>query len=41
MLTRNFKSPGKLPTAQHERWLEVWQKVFTLQQEIREKENKG
>ncbi|KAK4189694.1 putative ATP-dependent RNA helicase [Podospora australis] len=38
MLTRNFKSPGKLPTAQHERWLEVWQKIFTLAQENREKE---
>ncbi|KAK0744735.1 P-loop containing nucleoside triphosphate hydrolase protein [Apiosordaria backusii] len=38
MLTRNFKSPGKLPTAQHERWLEVWQRIFTLAQETREKE---
>jgi ATP-dependent RNA helicase DHX29 len=28
MLTRCFRSPGKLPTAQHERWLEVWQRVF-------------
>ncbi|KAK4154051.1 P-loop containing nucleoside triphosphate hydrolase protein [Chaetomidium leptoderma] len=37
MLTRCFKSPGKLPTAQHERWLEVWQRVFTLAQEAREK----
>ncbi|KAM7187023.1 ATP-dependent RNA helicase DHX29 [Rhypophila sp. PSN 637] len=37
MLTRSFKSPGKLPTAQHERWLEVWQKIFTLAQETREK----
>ncbi|KAK4168268.1 putative ATP-dependent RNA helicase [Cladorrhinum sp. PSN259] len=41
MLTRNFKNPGKLPTAQHERWLEVWQRIFTLQQEIREKEVKS
>ncbi|KAK0708586.1 P-loop containing nucleoside triphosphate hydrolase protein [Lasiosphaeris hirsuta] len=37
LLTRSFKSPGKLPTAQHERWLEVWQKIFTLAQENREK----
>ena len=37
MLTRSFKSPGKLPTAQHERWLEVWQRIFTLAQETREK----
>lgn len=37
MLTRSFKSPGKLPTAQHERWLEVWQRVFVLAQEVREK----
>ncbi|KAK3316996.1 P-loop containing nucleoside triphosphate hydrolase protein [Apodospora peruviana] len=37
MLTRSFKSPGKLPTAQHERWLEVWQRIFTLAQENKEK----
>ncbi|GAB1319740.1 ATP-dependent RNA helicase DHX29 [Madurella fahalii] len=37
MLTRSFKSPGKLPTAQHEKWLEVWQRIFTLAQEAREK----
>ncbi|ROT36516.1 helicase associated domain-containing protein [Sodiomyces alkalinus F11] len=37
LLTRAFKQPGKLPTAQHERWLEVWQKVFS--QELN-KENK-
>ena len=41
MLTRNFRNPGKLPTAQHERWLEVWQRIFTLQQEMREKEVKN
>ncbi|KAM0333990.1 hypothetical protein ACHAQA_001010 [Verticillium albo-atrum] len=29
MLTRAFKQPGKLPTAQQERWLEVWQKIFS------------
>jgi ATP-dependent RNA helicase DHX29 len=37
MLTRNFKTPGKLPTAQHVRWLEMWQRIFTLAQETREK----
>jgi ATP-dependent RNA helicase DHX29 len=37
MLTRSFKSPGKLPTAQHERWLVVWQRVFALAQVGREK----
>ena len=36
-LTRSFKNPGKLPTAQHERWLEVWQRIFTLAQENRDK----
>lgn len=29
MLTRSFKSPGKLPTTQHERWLDMWQKIFS------------
>ncbi|KAM0610545.1 hypothetical protein ACHAP1_001791 [Verticillium nonalfalfae] len=29
VLTRAFKQPGKLPTAQQERWLEVWQKIFS------------
>lgn len=28
LLTRSFKQPGKLPTPQQERWLEVWQKIF-------------
>jgi ATP-dependent RNA helicase DHX29 len=35
MLTRSFRSPGKLPTAQHERWLEVWQRVFAGVEEAR------
>ena len=39
MLTRAFKNPGKLPTAQHTRWMDVWQKLFTLAMEIREKAN--
>ncbi|KAK2609327.1 hypothetical protein QQS21_002108 [Conoideocrella luteorostrata] len=29
LLTRSFKQPGKLPTAQQEKWLEVWQRLFT------------
>ncbi|TPX16559.1 uncharacterized protein E0L32_003853 [Thyridium curvatum] len=29
MLTRSFKQPGKLPTAQHERWLDAWQRIFS------------
>ncbi|KAK3942928.1 ATP-dependent RNA helicase DHX29 [Diplogelasinospora grovesii] len=37
MLTRSFKSPGKLPTAQHERWLDMWQRIFTLFQEGKDK----
>ncbi|KAK9444538.1 pre-mRNA-splicing factor ATP-dependent RNA helicase PRP22 [Metarhizium brunneum] len=32
LLTRSFKQPGKLPTAQQEKWLEVWQKLFTQDQ---------
>ncbi|KAJ2894187.1 ATP-dependent RNA helicase A [Zalerion maritima] len=33
LLTRAFKSPGKLTmrSQQHERWLEVWQKLFSAQ----------
>ncbi|KAL2162528.1 hypothetical protein VTH06DRAFT_7442 [Thermothelomyces fergusii] len=41
MLTRCFRSPGKLITAQHERWLDVWQRVFALAQETREKAASG
>ncbi|KAF4999720.1 hypothetical protein FGRMN_2285 [Fusarium graminum] len=29
LLTRSFKQPGRLPTAQQERWLDVWQRIFT------------
>ncbi|KAI3554166.1 helicase associated domain-containing protein [Colletotrichum abscissum] len=29
LLTRSFKQPGKLPSAQHERWLAIWQKIFS------------
>ncbi|KAI3322622.1 helicase associated domain-containing protein [Xylariaceae sp. AK1471] len=27
-LTRSFKMPGKLPTAQQEKWLDIWHKIF-------------
>ncbi|KAK1754041.1 ATP-dependent RNA helicase DHX29 [Echria macrotheca] len=37
LLTRSFKNPGKLTTAQHERWLEIWQRIFATAQEMREK----
>ncbi|KAF5004351.1 hypothetical protein FDECE_9155 [Fusarium decemcellulare] len=29
LLTRSFKQPGKLPTAQQEKWLDVWQRIFS------------
>ncbi|CAH0059275.1 unnamed protein product [Clonostachys solani] len=29
LLTRSFKQPGKLPTAQQEKWLDVWQRLFS------------
>ncbi|KAI1372610.1 P-loop containing nucleoside triphosphate hydrolase protein [Hypoxylon crocopeplum] len=29
LLTRAFRTPGKLPTAQHEKWLDAWQRVFS------------
>ncbi|OAA66639.1 ATP dependent RNA helicase [Niveomyces insectorum RCEF 264] len=29
MLSRSFKAPGKLPTAQHEKWFDVWQRIFS------------
>ncbi|KAI1389276.1 P-loop containing nucleoside triphosphate hydrolase protein [Hypoxylon trugodes] len=28
LMTRSFRNPGKLPTAQQERWLDAWQRVF-------------
>lgn len=28
-LTRSFRQPGKLPTAQQQKWLEVWQRLFS------------
>ncbi|PHH58727.1 hypothetical protein CDD82_2761 [Ophiocordyceps australis] len=35
VLTRAFRSPGRLPSAQLAKWLDVWQRIFTLQQEQR------
>lgn len=39
VLARAFKNPGKLPTAQHEKWLDVWQRIFS--QEFGDGNNKG
>ena len=27
--SRSFKMPGKLLTPQYERWLDIWQRIFT------------
>ncbi|KUI62654.1 ATP-dependent RNA helicase DHX29 [Cytospora mali] len=32
LLNRSFKNPGKLPTAQHEKWMDVWQRIFSQEQ---------
>ncbi|PFH62978.1 hypothetical protein XA68_10729 [Ophiocordyceps unilateralis] len=29
MLTRSFRQPGKLATAQHEKWFDVWQRLVS------------
>lgn len=29
ILTRSFKNPGKLLSAQQEKWLDVWQGIFS------------
>jgi len=29
ILNRSFKMPGKLITPQYERWLDIWQRIFT------------
>ncbi|KAI0018682.1 helicase associated domain-containing protein [Xylariomycetidae sp. FL0641] len=29
ILTRCFKNPGKLPTMQQEKWLDVWQRIYS------------
>ncbi|RCI08563.1 hypothetical protein L249_4778 [Ophiocordyceps polyrhachis-furcata BCC 54312] len=31
MLVRSFRQPGKLITAQHQKWFDVWQRLFSLQ----------
>ncbi|KAL1839269.1 hypothetical protein VTK73DRAFT_4088 [Phialemonium thermophilum] len=33
MLHRSFRSPGKPQTAQHQKWLDAWQRIFTAVQE--------
>jgi ATP-dependent RNA helicase DHX29 len=33
MLTRSFKQPGKMPTPQHQRWLDAWQRIFSPPEE--------
>ncbi|KAI6779489.1 ATP-dependent RNA helicase-like protein [Emericellopsis cladophorae] len=38
LLTRTFKQPGKLPTAQQEKWLDVWQRLFS--QEFTQQDNR-
>ncbi|CZT06543.1 related to DNA/RNA helicase (DEAD/H box family II) [Rhynchosporium graminicola] len=35
ILTRSFKNPGKQLTSQQQKWLEIWQKIFT--QEFKDK----
>ncbi|EMR65215.1 putative pre-mrna-splicing factor atp-dependent rna helicase prp22 protein [Eutypa lata UCREL1] len=29
LLTRSFRMPGRLPTAQQEKWLDTWQRIFS------------
>jgi len=29
IMSRSFKMPGKLLTPQYERWLDIWQRIFT------------
>ncbi|KAL2261666.1 hypothetical protein VTK26DRAFT_3658 [Humicola hyalothermophila] len=38
LVNRSFKNPGRLPTAQQERWFEVWQRIVVGVMEGREKE---
>jgi ATP-dependent RNA helicase DHX29 len=35
ILTRSFKSPGKALTAQQQKWMDIWQKLFS--QELKDK----
>lgn len=41
MLTRSFKNPGKLLTAQHEKWMNVWQDIFSQEQLFADKSSSG
>ncbi|RDA90510.1 hypothetical protein CP533_0837 [Ophiocordyceps camponoti-saundersi (nom. inval.)] len=34
MLVRSFRQPGKLITAQHQKWFDVWQRLFSLQDQL-------
>lgn len=29
MLTRSFRTPGRLPSAQQEKWFDVWQRIYS------------
>jgi len=29
ILTRSFKNPGKALTTQQQKWMDLWQKIFT------------
>lgn len=40
-LTRSFKNPGKLLTAQHEKWMHVWQDIFSQEQLFSDKSSSG
>ncbi|CAG8974708.1 hypothetical protein HYALB_00010100 [Hymenoscyphus albidus] len=33
IMTKSFKNPGKPLTGQQQRWMEVWQKIYTLKKE--------
>jgi ATP-dependent RNA helicase DHX29 len=33
IMTKSFKSPGKPLTGQQLKWMEVWQKIYTLKRE--------
>ncbi|KAI3397202.1 hypothetical protein diail_11081 [Diaporthe ilicicola] len=41
MLTRSFKNPGKLLTAQHEKWMNVWQDIFSQEHLFGDKSGGG
>lgn len=39
LLARSFRLPGKLLTAQHQKWLDLWQRLFTMQESRDEKQS--